>query len=341
MATIDLLALEPHKVSTNLNGYITYIYGAGKTGKTTLASQMDGALLFAFERGYNAIPGIIAQDITSWADFKKSVKQLKDPAVKEKFKCVVIDTVDIASDLCEKYICNQQGVESIGDIGYGKGYKLFRKELEETFRGITQLDYAVFFISHAKDKEFTRPDGSKYNQIVPTLADKTNEIFKDMADIYGYAHQVVNGDSTSVSLTLRSLDGSVDAGCRFKHMPAEVDFVYQAIADALVDAINKEAEEHDNQFVTEKNLNKALETEYDFDQLKADINNSIAKIQKNVSNEDFKNYFAPKITHIVETYLGQGHKINDATIRQAEQLSLILSDLSDLIGNTDFSQFTK
>ena len=341
MASIDLLALEPHKVSTNLNGYITFVYGAGKTGKTTLASQMDGALLFAFERGYNAIPGIIAQDITSWADFKKSVKQLKDPAVKEKFKCVVIDTVDIAADLCEKYICNQNNVEAVGDLAYGKGYKLFRKELEETFRSITQLDYAVFFISHAKDKEFTRPDGSKYNQIVPTLADKTNEIFKDMADIYGYAHQVVNGDSTSVSLTLRSLDGSVDAGCRFKYMPAEVPFEYSAIAEALIGAIDQEAAEHDNKFVTTQNLDKALETEYDFDQIKQDINHTIASIQKNVSSETFKTYFAPKITHIVETYLGQGRKIGDATIRQAEQLSLILSDLTDLVGNTDFTQFTK
>jgi hypothetical protein len=37
---IDLLSIQPHKVSRDLSGYITYIYGAGKTGKTTLASQM-------------------------------------------------------------------------------------------------------------------------------------------------------------------------------------------------------------------------------------------------------------------------------------------------------------
>ena len=28
---------KPHKVSKDLSGYITYIYGAPKTGKTTLA----------------------------------------------------------------------------------------------------------------------------------------------------------------------------------------------------------------------------------------------------------------------------------------------------------------
>ena len=38
MALIDLKKVEPHKVSTDLTGYITYIYGQPKTGKTTLAA---------------------------------------------------------------------------------------------------------------------------------------------------------------------------------------------------------------------------------------------------------------------------------------------------------------
>ena len=62
---IDLQQLKPHKISRDLSGYITYIYGAPKIGKTTLGAQMPKPLLLAFERGYNAIEGIIAQDITS------------------------------------------------------------------------------------------------------------------------------------------------------------------------------------------------------------------------------------------------------------------------------------
>ena len=41
----DLLHLEPTKVSRDLSGYITYIYGEGKTGKTTLATKMMVKLL--------------------------------------------------------------------------------------------------------------------------------------------------------------------------------------------------------------------------------------------------------------------------------------------------------
>ena len=93
MAGINLLAIQPHKVSRDLSGYITYIYGQGKTGKTTLATQMQNSLLIAWEKGYNAIPGIIAQDVDSWSKMKMIVRELKKPEVKERFKCIVIDYV--------------------------------------------------------------------------------------------------------------------------------------------------------------------------------------------------------------------------------------------------------
>ena len=102
---INLLGIEPHKVSRDLSGYITYIYGEPKTGKTTLATKMPQALLLAFERGYNAIPGIRAQDVSTWGELKQIVRELKKPEVQDVYKSILVDTVDIASALCEKYVC--------------------------------------------------------------------------------------------------------------------------------------------------------------------------------------------------------------------------------------------
>ena len=62
---IDLLGIQPHKVSRDLSGYITFIYGPAKVGKTTFGSKMPGHLLLAFERGYNALPGVKAIDVTT------------------------------------------------------------------------------------------------------------------------------------------------------------------------------------------------------------------------------------------------------------------------------------
>ena len=124
---IDLLSIQPHKISRDLSGYITYIYGAPKVGKTTLGAQMPSPILFAFERGYNAIAGVMAQDITSWSELKQAVRQLKQPEVKERFKSVIIDTVDIAATLCDKYVCSQNEVDSINKIPYGQCWNLLKK----------------------------------------------------------------------------------------------------------------------------------------------------------------------------------------------------------------------
>jgi tetratricopeptide (TPR) repeat protein len=104
----SLLDIKPHKVSRDLRGYSIMFYGEPKSGKTTISSQFPGALVLAFEKGYNAIAGIMAKPMNSWNDFKKTLVELKDPAVKEIFQTVVIDTADIAYGLCEKYICSRE-----------------------------------------------------------------------------------------------------------------------------------------------------------------------------------------------------------------------------------------
>ena len=129
---IDLLGIQPHKVSRDLSGYITFIYGPAKVGKTTFGSKMPGHLILAFERGYNALPGVMIQDVTSWGEMKQIVRELKKPEVKEVYKSIIIDTVDVAADACQKYICNQLGIENIGDGGWANnGWTKYKKEFEQ------------------------------------------------------------------------------------------------------------------------------------------------------------------------------------------------------------------
>ena len=62
----------------------------------------------------------MAQPINSWSEFRKVLRKLKDENVQKKFETIIIDTADIAYDYCENYICSNNGVDSIGDIGFGK-----------------------------------------------------------------------------------------------------------------------------------------------------------------------------------------------------------------------------
>lgn len=49
---------------------------------------------------------------------KQVVRELKKEEVKKVYKVLVVDTIDIASDLCQKYLCNQLGIDNIGDGGW-------------------------------------------------------------------------------------------------------------------------------------------------------------------------------------------------------------------------------
>ena len=319
---INLLGLTPNKVSRDLSGYITYIYGPGGAGKTTFGVQAPGALLLAFERGYNALPGVLAQDITTWGQMKEVLRELKKPEVKAAFKTIIVDTADIASVLCEKYICSQLGIENIGDGGWStNGWAKVKREWEQTFRAITMDGYAVVFISHSKDKTFKPKNGNEYNQIVPSCSTAYNEIIKNMADIMGYID--VNGSERK--LVLRSPDGSIDCKCRFKHIAPVIDFSYQSLVNALNDAIDKEAAETGNKFVTNERAAVVATVEYDYEALMTEF----STIAGDLMNKNQTKY-GPLITQIIDRILGRGKKISDTTPDQAEFVYLILQEVKEI-----------
>lgn len=336
---IDILNIQPHQVSRNLKGYSVFFYGEEKSGKTTTASKFPKTLLLAFEKGYNALPGVMAQPISSWSDFRKVLKQLNNDAAKAMYETIIIDTADIAYDLCEKYICANAkrpdggfGVDAIGDVPYGKGYTLLAKEFDECLRSIVQMDYGLVLISHAVDKTFKDEQGQEYSKIVPTLGSKPRNIVSRMCDIIGYSRVVQNQDGTnSTKLFLRGTPRYV-AGSRFKYTPDYIDFTYNNLVDAIGDAIDRQMQEDGEQYFTDEkqNLYKAAVTPLNFDALLDEFNTIIEEL---ISKDEakFGEYWAPRVTEIVERYLGKGIKVNDCSREQVEALDLILSDLKDLL----------
>ena len=320
---IDLLAIQPHKVSRDLSGYITYIYGPGGAGKTTFGASCKKPLLLAFELGYKALPGVMAQPVQSWGEVKQVLRDLKRPEVKEVYSTIVVDTVDIASQLCEKYMCNQLGIENIGDGGWAtNGWAKAKKEWESTWRAFTMEGYAVVFISHSKDKVFKKKDGTEYNQITPSCSTAYEEIIKNMVDIMGYI-EIDNGQR---KLILRSADDSVDCKSRFKMIAPEIPFGYNELVDALNEAIDKEAALTNGEFVTNESFKAPEVTNYDYDALMAEFKDIVGIVMgKNQTN-------AVKLTAIVDKYLGKGKKVAEATPEQSELIYLIISEIkSDLL----------
>lgn len=330
MAEISLLDLKPHQVSRDLRGYSVLLYGAPKTGKTTISSYFPGALLCAFEKGYNTLPGVYAQPINSWADFKKVINQLKQPAVAEKFQTVIVDTGDIAYDMCVKYICARESTadktyETIGDIPYGKGYTLAMQEYDEQFRKILQMNYGLVIISHDKDKTFKDESGQEYNKIVPTLDNRAALVCERTCDIIGYARAVNTENGPQTRLFLRGTP-RFEAGSRFRYTPDSIEFSYDALVQAISEAVEKEAASGAHRVTNESQADKvyAEEESYDFKSMMDEFQSLCGALLQKSPN------MPAKITAIVDKHLGKGKKVGDCTEANAPQLDLILYDLREL-----------
>ena len=340
MANIDLSSIKPHQVSRDMRGYSVFLYGGWKTGKTTTACKFPKHLLFAFEKGYAAIPGAMAQPINSWSEFKQGLRQLKEDNMKTMFETIIIDTADIAYDYCNKFVCANNNVDTIGDMGYGKGYGLVEKEFDESLRQIVQMGYGLVVISHEADKTFTNENGSQYNKIVPTLDKRANNVLARMCDIIGYTRSVP--DETGKEKVVMFMRGTsrYEAGSRFKYTPDYIDLSYNNLVKAIGDAIDKQMEEDGKDLFTDKRENVHIDTtsDLDFDELVKEFGNIIANIPGSTDGtaetEDgvkFRDYWQPRITQIIERYLGKGKKMKDVTRDQVEAVDLIVSELKEIV----------
>ena len=166
---IDILSLKPTTISRDLKGKFVCIYSLPKVGKTSMACQFPKNLLLGFEHGWNAIAGAMAVDITKWADYKQVLRQLEQPAAREMYDTITIDTVGLAWQMCEDFVCAQNGVQKISDIPWGGGYTACKKEFENCLRKITQLGYGLVVIAHVERRIEKRADDSEVEILGPAI----------------------------------------------------------------------------------------------------------------------------------------------------------------------------
>ena len=237
---VDLLHLEPTRISRNLKGKFILLYGLPKVGKTEFLSKMPKALILSCEPGTNALNNVYAQPIQTWSDFKSALSQLRLPELKEKFDIIGIDTADMAYELCVKQICSNNGVSQLGDIPYGQGYDLAKKEFSSALNELAFMGYGMAFTSHSTEKKLTNEKGEEYLQLAPAMPNRAYDIVNKLVDIIGYIREMppVNGER-NVKIYLRGNE-RFWAGSRFKYIEPVVDFSYESVTNAIYEAIDKQ-----------------------------------------------------------------------------------------------------
>lgn len=252
MANIDIFTLEPSKISRDLKGKFLLIYGQPKTGKSTFGSQLPRSLFLNFEQGTNALAGIRSVPILRWTDFKKVLSQLRKPQAREMYDSIVVDTASIAWQLCEQYICQREGVDTIRDVPWGQGWGMVKTEFSECWREITLLGFGILFIAHSKEKptEMKDEEGNSISAVAPDLPNNAYTIINGIVDIIGYLQVQMNQDGTSERYLYTRSTPTVFAGSRYQYLAPKIKFGYNELVEAIGDAIDM-AVERDGAQVTD------------------------------------------------------------------------------------------
>lgn len=321
---IDILNIKPSVISRDLRGKYVLLYGKPKSGKTTAATSFPNALLCAFEKGYNAIGGVRAVDITTWSDFKQVLRQLDKPEAKQMYETIIIDTITIAWDLCEQFICAQNSVQKIADIPWGGGYSAAKKEFESSLRKVTQMGYGVVLIAHNTSRIEKAADGTELEIISPDLPKRAAEICNGIVDIIGYIGNEYKDGEYKRWLYTRETP-TLFAGSRFKYLAPKIEFGYTQLVDAISEAID-EAEKHGATVVDK--LEIVQHSGPDYNALMNEAKELWTKLVHPDDNGD--EAMARTILKKIELNFGRPMKISEITEDQATILELIVIEMREL-----------
>lgn len=336
---LDLTKIEEHKVKAGVQGKMFFIYGGPKTGKTTIACSFSKPLLLAFEAGYNLIDGIKAVNVTSWVDMKNYAKQLKKEEVRAMYDTIIIDTVPLMWGCAEKFVKTQKDIEDLTDLGFGKGYRAVRDEFQDVINSLGQMGYTLIFIAHAEKKDYMDTMGVNHSGITPALDKRPKEIISGLVDVFMFVCQEAdgNGGNKPVAFLRGGIynDVEIEAGSRYKEgLPTKIDFNYDELVKAVQSA--DEAMLSSGVKISTENktiLEMAKEEEAttgkrSFAEVYKETTATINTIKERIANGETE--LIEKLTTIIESYLGAGKKITEATPAQQELVEAALAEIKEL-----------
>lgn len=292
-----------------------------KIGKSEFCAQSPDTLILDFENGYNCHPGVYKYTITKWTEVKQIIRELARPDVQKKFKNVVFDTINEGWDLATAYICNQHGVQKIGEIPYGGGYKERDEEFAKTLRSIVTMGYGLIVTCHTKEAVIGTKDDIDIKSIAPDLDKRCIPIVNGLVDVMGMITVEWKEDGTSERWLYTKPTPTITAGSRWKNLPAKIPFGYKNLEDAIAKAIEASAAE--GAMVVDK-VENITETEMNYEEIRAEASNLWSKlIERDEEN-------AARIMKKAEIIFGRSVKLSEITEDQKDLMFLVLLEMRDM-----------
>ena len=155
---------------------IAILYGRSGIGKTSLANSAPGVINVQLEDG---LVGEHLADAHSFGvlhdydEFVAALRAIAEHHKENKWKTVVIDSLDALDPLVKEHVCAENGWSRIEDGNYGAGKSAHVAAWSKIIKMIQHLRNAcglgIIMIGHSKPIQITSPDADPYHQMSLTL----------------------------------------------------------------------------------------------------------------------------------------------------------------------------
>lgn len=242
------------KVSSGkkIGAQIHVMTGVNGVGKSTWAASFPSVLFADLENGsrHLDVKRLTKSDLLNLPAFRALVKELITST--HDYKTFVIDSIESLEAMITDAICLEpkEKVNSIEDLGYGKGYvrlKEITREIMIDLGVLRDKGVTVILVGHTQVKAHTDPASNQtWDKYIMRCSDKMAAVIKDMADNVFFAnHKVLTvadkGKTRAFSDGQRVMYTQPRAGYEAKNrleLPNEMPLSY----DAFVEYVEKAPE---------------------------------------------------------------------------------------------------
>lgn len=216
-----VLPKEKNKPKIN-NPRFLILYGKPKSGKTTLAAQLENNLIIDLEGGSEFLEAlsIQARTINDLGEISRAIQEQITATGKKPYKYITIDNATRLEELCLGYAktlyqLTPMGKSYNGDdvrtLPNGGGYMYLRQAVRKVLDMFRNLTDNFILIGHVKEKMINK-EGEELSEMALDLVGKLGDITCGEADAVGYIYRKKNE-------TIISFEGGNDNTIREARAP--------------------------------------------------------------------------------------------------------------------------
>jgi len=196
-----ILPKEKNKPKVN-NPRFLILYGKPKSGKTTLASQLENNLIIDLEGGSEFLEALAVQarSIEDLGNISRAIQDEINTTGKKPYKYITIDNATRLEELClgyakTLYMLTPMGKtykgEDIRTLPNGSGYMYLRQAVRKVIDMFRNLCDNFILIGHVKEIMINK-DGEELSEMALDLVGKLGSIVCGEADAVGYVYRKKN-----------------------------------------------------------------------------------------------------------------------------------------------------